>query len=350
MKNKILFRVDGGLEKGLGHLIRSIALAKNLTFSSNFKIIFASNYSEILENKIKEAGFSVFYNDNDKSEEKFLLEAINTLKITNVFIDNLHQYSYKFIMKLKEDSDTKVIFLHNSCEGSKQACATIIPSAHTDKNLLLASGFDEKKLFIGPEYVIINNKIIDLKKQKKESNFNKVFRIVITTGGSDPKGVLLTLLRYVDETENRDMEIIVLVGEGFMHKMELSKILNSIGKTSHLKLKTVPYSIKELILADIAISTFGVSTYELMYLGIPVLSVAHAIPNAKGSNRLANKYSAIKDLGLIDNLTKEDFAKELFHLMDSLEDREDLVKAGTRLIDGKGMDRVSQILVDKFYC
>ncbi|MFD2563559.1 hypothetical protein [Aquimarina rubra] len=347
MKNRILFRVDGGLKKGLGHLVRSIALAKNMKLTTNFEIVFASNYSEILEKKLNEAGFSVYYNDKNKPEEEFLLEVIDTLKITNVFIDDLHQYAREFMLQLKKN--IKVIFFHNSCNASKDSCATIIPSAHTDRNSLLTLGFNKNKLFIGPEYVIINDKLIDLKKQKKESETANIFRIVITTGGSDPKGVLLTILKYLQGIKNKDLEIIVLIGEGFMHREELSKILDSNRNSAHLKLKAVPYSIKELILADMAISTFGVSTYELMYLGIPVLSVAHAIPNAKGSKLLANKYSAIKDLGLIDNLTKESFKNGLFSMINSLDEREDLVRNGIRLIDGKGIERVSKILVDKFY-
>jgi spore coat polysaccharide biosynthesis predicted glycosyltransferase SpsG len=95
-----------------------------------------------------------------------------------------------------------------------------------------------------------------------------------------------------------------------------------------------------------AISTFGISTYELMYLGIPVISVSHAQINAEGSYMLAKRYNAHIDLGLIDSLSKESLEHAILQLTSKPALREYYSNIGKKLVDGKGVERVASIILN----
>lgn len=200
----------------------------------------------------------------------------------------------------------------------------------------------EVQFFHGSDFIIINQEIQKVKiKRKKKKVEHNLLKIVVTTGGSDPEAVLLKILNWLSDNTFSNIDICVLKGQAFMHSPNLELLIPKLASN----IRVVNYNSNELIDADIAVSTFGVSTYELMYLGIPVLSIGHAEPNARGSYLIESRYKALIDLGIIDKLSKDSFVESLQSVINSSELRNDLVKRGNKIVDGKGLDRV----VDAIY-
>ena len=92
------------------------------------------------------------------------------------------------------------------------------------------------------------------------------------------------------------------------------------------------------------INTFGVSTYELIYLGVPVITIGHVRKNAEGSACLAEKYGLNYDLGLIDDLTREKFFSTLKTLIKNPKQLEKMQDKSIGLIDGLGANRVAKLI------
>ncbi|MCD6419549.1 MAG: hypothetical protein J7L41_02375, partial [Synergistetes bacterium] len=140
----------------------------------------------------------------------------------------------------------------------------------------------------GLEYVIINEDVRDRK--PKVSVPNTVERIAVTTGGSDPEGVLFWLIdamRYIC----KDTSVSFLIGKAFKHRDRLSMV--KLPKNFSLR----PYSLDAIVDSDVVISAFGITVYELIYLRIPALIVSHTKENAISANVLKERCGCIETLG-----------------------------------------------------
>ena len=341
----VLFRVDAYPQIGLGHIIRSVSIykelrKKNTRLNGKFLGFYDCTAIEILENN------DIEYNNKRviiEDEEETLLKEIRAYNPELVFIDKLYDYTKDYILKLR--NITYVVMFHNLCHGAYYVHKFILPSAHTDNSIIQYPEWnnDYVDFYWGPEYIPINDNLIKVRTEVNslDSGQKKPYA-VITTGGSDPEGVALKLLDWLIESKIEDINIIFLKGKSFIHKEQLKLLSRKFPDNISIK----DFNYKSLASATLAISTFGVSTYELMYLGIPTISIGHAYINALGSMILKRRYNSIIDLGHINDLNKNDFISNMRWLWNDFELKEEFKKQGQQLIDGKGIERITNILTN----
>jgi UDP-2,4-diacetamido-2,4,6-trideoxy-beta-L-altropyranose hydrolase len=333
---RIFFRVEASQKIGLGHLIRSISIANTIKNTyTNTEIIFLTGDYMYSTSKIKENEFE-YITPSDQNEENFLLSNCINKNADILFIDKLYNYSTDFILKLTKHC--KVIMFHNICDGAHLCDAFILPAAHIGTNILDDSRWSNDKVnfYEGMEYVVLNDKIINLRKSKISGT--DVITLVLTTGGSDPAGVMLKVLNWINQIELPDITVYALIGESFVH----TEAIESLKKELKRNIIVTPYNASYFKDANIAISTFGVSTYELIYLGLVVVSIGHCEQNALGSRILSEKCDQLIDLGNIENLSKEEFSMGLSCAIDKIR-KEDITLCS---IDGKGTSRVAEIILN----
>jgi len=341
---KIIFRVDGNQEIGLGHIVRCKSIAENiLKKDKNAEVIFISKLDSYSNSILKNKDIQVINLFGNESEEKNILKYVDQTKGDVLFIDNIYNYDPEFLIKLRKK--IQVILFHYFRPACFYADKYILPSAHTSDAILKNKLWDKSdvKFFYGPDYLIINRDIKEIKRNriKNKKNTNRL-KLVVTTGGSDPKGVLLKVTEWLSNSNLKNVSVCILKGQVFMHNEALDELLKELPSF----IKITAYDQKELIDADIAICTFGVSTYELMYLGIPVISIGHASPNAKGSYLLQKRYNSLINLGLIDELNKDKFISNLNVVLNAPEIRSNLSRQAAKIIDGRGLDRVTDLILE----
>lgn len=339
---KILFRVDGNLKVGFGHLIRCISIVKELRTRNLFNIdlLFLGSFSESALNILSQN--NIFHTCLSQSDEiKNILISINAFNPDIIFIDNTFSYSSDDIERLKKKC--RICIMQNFCHGASLANILIMPTAHTPDFLLKEYNIDKNAqyCFIGADYIVLNNNILNLKKSFSSPK-DKLLKLIITTGGSDPKRVMIKLLTMLKNSSFPDILVKVLYGTSIDFKNELDFLKNNLPENFEIK----PFDEKDLIDADFAISTFGITTYELLYLGIPVISVAHAPRNALGSKTLAERYNNIIDIGLIDDLKEDVLLNSINTLINNPELRNKMSLEGKKLVDGKGVKRVVDLLLN----
>jgi spore coat polysaccharide biosynthesis predicted glycosyltransferase SpsG len=338
---KVIFRVDAYPEIGLGHFVRSIAIALELRKNSNLKIVFAGEYSAYALNELKGNNVNFISPGLSENEVDFILRFLDSEKPHLIFIDNLFNYSAAFLQELK--GKAKVILFQNLCDGKYQADAFILPSAHHPHEIINDEGWQKNDVafYHGFEYIPVNDQIKDIDLQEPQSV--SISKISITTGGSDPRGVMLQLINWLMKTDYSDIHIVVLPGENFILKKELENLkqktpLNFIFKN---------FNYSDLESSDLVICTFGVTSYELIYLGVPFISIAHAQNNARGSRILSEKLPYMKDLGLIDDLREEIFHEQLKDFLSNQNLKTEFRETSRTLMDGKGINRIIDIILNQ---
>lgn len=337
MKKNVIFRVDGGNDAGLGHLIRSLSLCKLLSKrQTDINIYFIGKSNPYIHQKLKKENVP-FIALKELDEFEDLMSWTLKLKPSFIFIDTNYSYSLQQIASLNKVS--KVVLFNNLYEGAFASYCTIIPNAHRkDEELQLYSPIP--KLYNGIDYVLINDKILTYERKTKCIEKGQ---IGITTGGSDPANVLLRLLHILQDPRLLGNKIVAFYGENYMHKDELFEFIN------HYKGKNilaVPYEFNRLISSEVVICTFGVSTYELLYCGKPIISVGHSQFNTEAASILNKKYNCFVDWGYAQELKPNMCVNSILNLLDSQELLQYYSTRGWELIDGKGLHRITDILVN----
>ena len=334
---KIVFRCDASLDIGLGHLIRCLAVAKELQKQN--QIIFAT-VKDDTNSYIKETGFEIFFKEKDETEENFLIRLNSVLNPEAIVIDKKYSYSIEFLNDFKQNN-IKIIMIDNVCEGMSECEEIIFPNAHLDKNILrkYLSSEQINKVKAGPEHVILLDEILALK-EKINHNFHNPPNIIVTTGGTDPEGVLLKLIPWLEEMKLK-ANILILIGQAFKYRNELEKLIINLPDN----FQVLPYSLEEFLEADIVICTFGVSIYEMIYLQIPTICISHSKENAQGAKILKERYGAIEDMGFVENLNPQNLYLVIKKLLEDKAYYQKIIHKCDNLIDGKGAKRIGKIIV-----
>ena len=354
---RIVFRCDSSSDIGLGHVVRCLAVAKELRGGNH--ILFATS-EDNTNSYIKDNDFEIFIKKIEEPEEVFLDRVNSILKPDVIVIDKKYAYSARYLNDLKQDK-TKIVMLDNVCEGLSVSDEVIFPVAHLDHKLMeiyLPPGQIEH-VKTGPEYIILRDEILPIKNLSFKKKFlalpKKYYtlhpiknvhashtspNIVITTGGTDPEGVLIKLIPWLKEMD-LDANILVLVGQAFKYKNDLEHLIGNLPDN----FRVMPYSLQELIKGDIAICTFGVSIYELIYLQIPTICISHSVENAQGARILKERHKVMEDVGYIKDMNPQDLYRAIKKLLSDKRYYRDMVERCGNLIDGVGAKRVAQIIV-----
>jgi spore coat polysaccharide biosynthesis predicted glycosyltransferase SpsG len=198
----------------------------------------------------------------------------------------------------------------NVCKGKKDSC------------------------FSGSQYVISHHKFIHFNNVKRKYK-KKVRNLLVSLGGA----VQYRQLRDLIDTLYRYNYRLKITG-GFYLKKSARKIL----KRLYPKIKfvgTVESLARPLFEADIAVITAGTTSYEAAAVGTPAIYFFYNKEQEEIANTLEKENVGIK----ISSVNKFDKDKLLNVLDDfSLEKRTAMGKKAKKLIDGKGVYRIIELL------
>lgn len=323
MKEIIIIRTDGDNEIGLGHVYRSLNLAKELK-ENNFKIIFLTK-SEMLKKIIPK-----------KFEIKILKKNIKNLE--NI-LENLNP-KIIIIDKLKENTDELRILNDKSTVIAIDYIANNKKIIKNGINILYQkSGILGKNSFSGFDFTILSESIRKIRPIKISK---KVKKIIIIQGGSDTPcntPTIINALNAIDE----DIQINVIVGRAFKCWKKLEKSMdNSIHK---IKLFSDIKNIgKVMIKNDIAITGGGMTSLELCNLGIPSIIICGASFENETSSLLEKNGFGV-NLGYEKKISKEKITATVKELMINYQQRKEMNEIGQKLVNDYGIKKVSNVIL-----
>ncbi len=187
--------------------------------------------------------------------------------------------------------------------------------------------------------MILRDEILELKDRGRQ-DLRIPPTIVVTTGGTDPEGVLLNLITWLNEMD-LEANILILVGQAFKFQDELGSLVANLPDNFRI----IPYSLQELIKGDIIICTFGVSIYEMIYLQIPTICISHSRENAYGARILKDRYGVIEEVGYVKDVNPQSLDVAITRLLTDKAYYMDMVERCDDLIDEGGAKRAGQIIV-----
>ena len=316
----VIIRVEASNAIGFGHMVRCFALADEL--SMHARVVFVTKSDSVIT-ACKERGLNCFLFKKDVDAIKYLRKNNHSHINFRIVIDTKSNYTLREVSELQSEC-LGIYFIENTSPGTMHADRIIYPAAHFDYDSVYGSldfSLPPERLIYGEEFVII-------RKELKEYANHSDGGLVVTTGASDPCGVMLELDKVI---ASLGIKANFLIGEKF------DFILKESGRV--FGSKYLNYDYKLIANAETVISTFGVSVYESIFLKKPTISIAHSYENAFGSRMLAEKLDMVEDLGYYKDLNPSQLQLALDRVS-QVEQPQNSFK-----IDVKGAMRISKIIL-----
>jgi spore coat polysaccharide biosynthesis predicted glycosyltransferase SpsG len=332
----VAIRCETRIDSGFGHMSRMATLARTLENRHRAGIKFLCDRNPIVERALASEGFRYQVKEPGVSEEDFVERETTSSDI--VVMDTKRDYSVAFVRLLR--ASRAVVFVDHCGPGAFAADLVIFPCAALSRDVIEDPRWTEggAVLLHGPQFVLLGRHVLELGQHRGIRGNGGP--LVVTTGGRDPEGVLVTVLTWLARVQT-DRSIIALVGEAFAHHSGLERLIKQL--PAHVRV--VPFSYSQLLEAQIAICTFGVTAYELMFLGIPSLVIGHSRENASTSRILAERCRATVDLGFIGELTEHAFLTQLSSVLEDQNQRLEMSRSAVTHIDGLGGERMAQAIL-----
>ncbi|MCW8931344.1 MAG: UDP-2,4-diacetamido-2,4,6-trideoxy-beta-L-altropyranose hydrolase [Gammaproteobacteria bacterium] len=329
LKRKALFRLDSGGQYGLGHVMRSKALADAL-LKINIECTFAvqsvhSNDAVLPHNLI---------NINTENDFHSLAKAYD------VIIVDHYDYTTELFFQLSKIDHTVLVVLDDECNRGKLYADIVINPAAQAASLPYAETCPEAKWLFGFDYILLRSFFKELESQYDEySYYEKRQSIVITFGGSDVTGLTLPLLKSIKNTSLMSFDIIVVTGVGCQNSDEIETYCSELKMSYKHNVK----NMAQLFLkAKLAISAAGSTAFELAYCGVPSIFAVVA------DNQLISIEDQCRQgwCQMVDCRKQNNVSDIIYYaekLINSTQLKE-LSQLAQSLVDGKGAERIAQCI------
>jgi spore coat polysaccharide biosynthesis predicted glycosyltransferase SpsG len=327
---------------GLGHLVRCLALADELHENHGVAVSFAMRASPLASEMVKRRSYPAMQAPDGAvfDQESWLRDCILKLGAQILVVDVRDDLSKAALNALAEKG-TIVAVLDDLSDRRWAADFAFYPPVPQVERVDW-SGF-RGKLCIGWEWVVLRPQFAQSAPLRKSSKCS----LLIAMGGSDPAGLTLKAVRALErldeDFESVIVESTIIVGAGFCHRQALGDLL---GRTR--RRFTVREDVSEMSAAmahaDLAVCSFGMTSYELAVMGVPAVCVCLTEDHAESASGLVAAGMAIS-VGVDDQDTETRLAAAVEGLLADKNARAQMSARARELVDGRGAKRIAEMLV-----
>lgn len=313
----IVIRADGSKDIGMGHIFPMSILAKSLQ-EVNHTVHFISLDDPYALEILTAHGLSYSTVPAVDSFDE-IKSFIQQLK-PQIVINNTWQNESSRHFEALSAAHSKIIGFHQMGLGLQRSDVVInpLPTVFLDVN----PGEVKAKYFYGPDYLIIPPQLQSLSRQIKTGH-QEISKVAISVGGTDKWNLGPTIQQSIAEILPRsDTEI--LTGGLYLEQF-----------------------FRKLYEADLAIVGGGNTILEVAFMGTPTLGVADA-PWEERAIQYAQKMGCSIYLGNNLDVQSATFTEYLRQKVAdlTLEKRQAMSQAGKQLVDGQGLQRITEIIND----
>lgn len=310
MGNKIVaLRVDGGKDIGMGHIMRTMALANDFKKDEEVRRVFYITKNEpSAVKKLKENDFEVIIIEKNLTYEKEIEKVKEIIKREEVnrLITDSYKIDQNYLIEMRKEVD-KLVTIHDYAPFAFPSHVVINGNVYAE-DLDYESYYGDTEFLLGTDYLLLRKEFRNLPEIEVR---DKVQNILVTVGGYDLRNLTPKIIRALNELDLDEIEdqyidkenlhIDIVIGPSFDN---LDQIVVEVEK-SNLDI-SLNFNVKKMsklmIRSDIAISSGGSTLYELAITKTPALVLLQADNQVRVAEKLDGK--SIFNLGLEMNFIK----------------------------------------------
>jgi len=304
----IALRVDGGKNIGMGHIMRTMALANDLKKDNEVdRVFYITKNESSAVNKLRENDFEVITIDEDSSYNEEIEEVKKIIKKekVNKLITDSYKIDQNYLIEMRKVVD-KLVTIHDYAPFAFPSHVVINGNAYAE-DLDYESLYGDTEFRLGTDYLLLREEFRNLPEIEVR---DKVQNILVTVGGYDTRNLtpkIIKALNSIDFDEiddqyidNENLHIDVVIGPSFDN---VDQIVAEVEKSSlDISLNFNVKKMSKLMLkSDIAISSGGSTLYELAVTKTPALVMLQAENQVRVAEKLDGK--SVVNLGYEENIT-----------------------------------------------
>lgn len=340
----ILIRADASIQIGTGHIMRCLALAQGLQSAGNCPILVAAQITPNLANYLEALGIELIHIQHEPASSD---DAQATIALAHqhqtswVVVDGYH-FGAEYQRWIKS-AGLKLLFLDDYQHATHYYADLVLNQNVYAHSELYANREPDTQLLLGTRYALLRPEFLQWQGWQRLPN-SSANKILITMGGADPDNVTLKILQAIQHIRIEGLETIAVIGGSNPHWESLQSVVQSSQGSIHLK-QNVTNMPELMAWADVAIAAGGTTSWELAFMGLPTLMVILA-ENQRAIAEKLGELGAVINLGWYREVTIEAIAIALTGLLSNPARRFDMTQQSQTLVDGKGVERVLERLVN----
>lgn len=342
----IIFRCDASSDNGWGRFRRSYAIAETAQQSGRFRVTFLSReLPKNLQKKVSEihANLQSLPIECSEDEECRAVESLFDLLSRKriVLVVDHASWSSEAFRRIKQDPRVLLIAFDDGEKRHYEADFVINPNL--DAESIAFSTSEDCTTLVGPKYAMIRDEIHTLRQHPTE-RMAEGFQFLVSLGVGDKWGYGLQAIEATKKASKK-FDTHLVVPPQWPHVDTAKKM---IGNHPRVHLYEDPSFFPQLLArADLALCSAGIATYELAYLGVPMMTVALNSKQVLIGKSWSNR-SLAEFLGSAESLSSEGLLERVSYWMEREQELEERGSAAQKLVDGRGkfrlLERVSKIL------
>jgi len=246
-RRSILIHALGDQERGLGHVRRSLSVAR--VVQRDLHIIFSTNQPDLVQGVARNEGIDLSVRDVESTtlpSVDFVLH--DDLKLNPAFFEQVRALSPRRV--------TCLDFFHDTA-GIDRVINLLPGRAAAAQSAAISEGFP---------YAIISERFHSARVSERVAS-REIQSILVMFGGSDPLNLSQQVLHMLSHSDLAKAEIRVVQGPLNIHELLIPSGLNNVERLRN------PSELPRLMAeADLAFAGTGTTLFELLYLGVPVIA------------------------------------------------------------------------------
>jgi UDP-2,4-diacetamido-2,4,6-trideoxy-beta-L-altropyranose hydrolase len=289
----VALRVDGGKDIGMGHIMRTMALANDFKKDEEVKRgFYITKNKQSAVNKLKENDFEVITIDKDLTYEKEIEKVKEIIKReeVNKLITDSYDIDQNYLIEMRKVVD-KLVTIHDYAPFAFPSHVVINGNAYAE-DLDYESYYGDTEFLLGMDYLLLREEFRNLPEIEVR---DRIQNILVTVGGYDLRNLTPKIIEALDSIDFDEIEdqyidkenlhIDVVIGPSFDN---VDQILAEVNK-SNLDI-SLDFNVKKMsklmIKSDIAISSGGSTLYELAVTKTPALVLLQAENQVRVADKL----------------------------------------------------------------
>ncbi len=353
-KKPIVFRADGDSRIGLGHVMRCLALADGFR-RKGWDAHFIGRGAQAAE-LVRKTGacwheLSAFLvDDNAFDRQKDADESLRIVRqIDQVAILVVDHYGIERNWLNQVRTAVGLTCVIDDLCNRPLACDVLLDqnwtSAENPYKRLVSGPCD---WLLGPHFALLREEFRSAR-SGLEPRSGRIRRVLVNFGGADPtcetEKVLGALERLHTEDRHPKLEVLVVAGAANPRAPQIAEFCKRL---PNAKFQNASQQMAEtLINMDLVLGAAGSSTWERACLGVPSVVVQTA-DNQATVVQSAVAAGITKSLGLSENVKVDDWIHVLTNEIDATAMWAEQSSNGFLLVDGNGVDRVVNFLIQGF--
>ncbi len=342
MSGQLIVRADATLAKGVGHIMRCIALGQAWRNRGGEMIFLSHCESSRLRQRILDEAFTFIPIEKPYphlSDLNFVLEKLSHMSYQGsnsiwLVLDGYHfDPAYQRCIK---EAGYRLMIIDDTAHLNHYY-GDVLLNQNLNAEQLIYSCEPYTRLLLGTHYGLLRSEFlswIDFEREIPEV----AYKLLITLGGADPGNQTLMIIRAMQHLKLKGLETVVLIGPANPHMQVLQSVINQ--SKFPIQLISNPDNMAELMAwADLAISASGSTVMEMLFMGLPALVIVLAENQRPVAEALADEGVAV-NLGWYNDLSTAQITQKITELMEAADVRSMMSQRGRNLVDGQGVERI----------